>query len=228
MTTKSNLGTTIGKCLVVLITCVSIGFLATATVVVQGGKNWAGIAQANKKYSFTSTTTNGVVNYQAEDNLTLKSVGSPGILPQAVIAAVQHDISQLKSKTADNTKKIKAAQNDTAQYEKLKPLAKEALATKIKAIREELAKIDAENAELSKEIVKLTTESNEILTEATKRRGDVVRLQSQLDEVRTENFRLKVQRSKLNDRFIRHQQTLNILKRRYAQLTGKTRTAAAQ
>lgn len=222
--TKTNLG----KCLVVLIACASTAFIATVTVVVQSGKNWEGIAKSNENYSITRTEGSEAVTYQATDRITLESVGQPGILPEKIIAAMQAHIKKMQGKTADNKKLIESAESDTAQYNKLVPIAKAALNSQIESYRQELAQIDQENEQLSKEIVKLTTEANEVLTDATHRRGDVTRLRSQLDEIRTEIFRLSVQRDKLADQLVRYQETINTLKRRNQQLQGQTRTAAVQ
>ncbi len=94
--------------------------------------------------------------------------------------------------------------------------------------RAQLLKADVDQRHLNLEnqsvqFQKLAVDTRAVRDETTKRREDVIRLQSDLEELRTDSFRLKQQRLVLTDRLVRLELELEAIFARLKQIDEQTK-----
>ena len=97
-----------------------------------------------------------------------------------------------------------------------------ALEAQIAILEAELEKDQLALANGSVQFQKLAVDARTIRDETTKRREDVIRLQNDLEELRTDRFRLQQQRLVLTDRLVRLQLENESIQLRLDQLASQT------
>ncbi|MEZ6046838.1 MAG: hypothetical protein R3C11_14920 [Planctomycetaceae bacterium] len=215
--------TNIGKVLVILTFFASVIFMGASASLYIGGYNWQ--EKANDLENYTISPVEGASNrYQATEGATNSSVGGAVTLPKALIAATKDETGKIKSENAELDKRIKEINAKIDTYSKWIGTEEEP-GIDVKGLDKKVAQLQAEIQEtldqtktLSTRLISLTTEANQTLEEAQKRREDIARLKSQLDEIKTEEYRLEEQRVKLVDLLTRYKEIARPWKWRQEQL----------
>lgn len=99
-----------------------------------------------------------------------------------------------------------------------------ALETAITNLKSKLVALKAEREGLSKDLQALMVETTSVREETTRRRQDVMRLQNELEELRTDSFRLVSIQRVLTDRLVRLQlenQALDIRLKQFEDLSSQ-------
>lgn len=218
--------TIFGKILVVMTFVASVMFMVTAVNLYFGSMNWTEKSLEMKGYSIQPVDSSEGLRYQAMNNETNAEVGGLETQPKAIISALNDKTAKLRSRNQELTRKIQDIKARTTEYEEMIATDTEGLNKKIQMLQADIESTLAATRDLSTQLVTLTTEANETLMTAQKRREDITRFHSQLDEIRTEEYRLQEQKEKLVDLLTRYKEIARALKRRQEQLTQSVGTVA--
>ena len=161
----------------------------------------AEIAEYNFQVS-PGAEANWTVSAGSGPNATPKPVATPY---EAVLFAYSDKSDKLIAETTQmNTLTAKLREQITESREsQAADIA--ALEKRIETVTKFVADADAALMQRSQELQKLSVETADIRRETSKRREDVTRLQSELDELRTDKFSLEQIQKTLTDRLIRLQ-----------------------
>ncbi|QDU79184.1 hypothetical protein Pla110_08890 [Polystyrenella longa] len=218
--------TNLGKVLVVLTFIASIIFMMAAMNLYYGSYNWQEKIATVENYTILPVDGPEGNRYQRTDNVTNQTVGSISFLPEVLVATIKDETNKLRAANADLKRQIDAVNKKITSYEAMIETDRKGLDKKITELQAEIEQTLEQTQNLSVQLVTLTTEANETLVDAQKRREDIARLNAQLDEIKTEDFRLEEQKIKLVDLVTRYKEIARALKRRQEQLKQEVDTVA--
>lgn len=161
----------------------------------------AEIAEYNFQVS-PGAEANWTVKSGYGENVTSKPVGTPY---EAVLFAYSDKSSKLKAETAEMNALTSKLREQITEARESQAADIAALQKRIEAVSKFVSDADAALMQRSQELQKLSVETADTRRETSKRREDVTRLQSELDELRTDKFRLEQIQKTLTDRLIRLQ-----------------------
>lgn len=139
----------------------------------------------------------------------------------AVAAARKHRAGKLSSQAAAWSQRTSDIRTQIQAISVQQEQDVKALNDRIATVTQVAAQYDTQLRAASQQLQKLSVDSKITRDETAKRREDVVRLQNELEEVRTDLFRLQELRRTLTDRLVRLQLENDSLKRRRDQLQGQ-------
>ena len=140
----------------------------------------------------------------------------------AVLDAHQKETARLSSETTemnDLTVRLRSRLNEI-RAEQQEDLA--AMDRRVEQLKQQVAEADAAQALQSERFQKLSVDARAVRDETSRRREDVIRLQNELEELRTDRFRLEELRRVLTDRLLRLGLENQALDRRLRQLNNTT------
>lgn len=157
--------------------------------------------------------------------------GTVGTYPtpyEAVIKAHQDLKTQLSNRTSQMATDTRTLQDQITFFEATQKQDAEAVNARIAQLQQVAEFRDQEAKTASAALEALSVKSREIREETALRRTDVLRLRHELDEMRTDFYRLEVIRRDLTDRLLRLQIENGELEARKAQIQGGSSPAADQ
>lgn len=213
---------TLGRIAVVFIAAASLGFVAFAGAMRNGGRNWEAEADALREDFILNTTPGDIPSYSITHRRSGQNVSTSPILAEAVTKAWE--------KRAGETRDQLAKLNE--QAEKLKPAIEAAqkatdddeqgLKFREEALSKQLADVTAEISRINTQIISKGNEVQQIRIEGQDRREEAYRLRNQLELLRDDLYVAQVQRKNLEEEEIRLQDLLQRLERRQRQLSSRT------
>ncbi|MCA9083017.1 MAG: hypothetical protein KDA81_03130 [Planctomycetaceae bacterium] len=123
------------------------------------------------------------------------------------------EMNEVTTQVRETVTRVRAEQQEDSQ----------ALQNAIDRLRQLAEAEDAQLMQRSQELQKLAVDTTDVRNETTKRREDVIRLQNELEELKTDRFRLEELQRILTDRLLRLQlenESLQIRSRQLASDTG--------
>lgn len=210
----------LGKILVIFTVAVSLAFLGFVGATNIGGVNWNAEMQSDDlgDYVFTPATP-GTTTYSVRSRDATKQFSKSGeSLAAVVVAARDQKVKNQQQEVGALDQQIEAAKAQLASAEQTIPLDIAAIGKRIEEIKQQQAAMQAQIDELNNQAQQQAQLAYNTRAEASKRRDDVVRLQAQLDELRTDRQRAEDLREKLERRLIEYQGQLASVTRRNEQL----------
>lgn len=190
--------TKIGKILAVFVAAFSLAFAGFAIATVFGGPDW--LQMTEKEYlKYYKFTRGGAPDYiwTATRIADGSQVATSKRLPE-VITKVLDEVAQKKQQElqelSDREPNLQAR---VESLERAKAADEIGLAAFDARQRERLALARAQESELAAKIIAATNEAQRIENLTTARRGDVLRLQQNVGEIRADQFRLEEIRKQL-------------------------------
>lgn len=157
------------------------------------------------------------------------TVGTSYATPyEAVIKAYQDLRTQLTNRTSQMATDTKTLQDQVTFFEATQKQDAEAVNARIAQLQQVAAFREQEAKTASAALEAQSVKSREIREETALRRTDVLRLRHELDEMRTDFYRLEVIRRDLTDRLLRLQIENGELEARKVQIQGGSSPAADQ
>ncbi len=211
--------TKISKCLAVFTTAACLAFLGVASVSLVAGPNWEAEARELSDFSFEKSDGE-TITWSVEETVLEKPVsnGSSPVLPKVIIAARK----SLKRKQDDELLQLR---DDIDKIEPRLEEAKQFIKVDLQAIAQRKAELVAELEEIHRNTEDVSSQGikRSQLAQATRatvaqRREDVIRLRTQLAEIRTDKFRATEQIILLRDALATVRSSLERLERRWEQL----------
>lgn len=175
-------------------------------------------------YQFASTTTEGKVSWTVtpsigEDRTERRKDTGYGALQEAY----KHKAARLTSK-ANEMEQLASqltSQKDIVSAEQLEDRA--ALDRRSQQLQQTVSTAKDQYLSLSQRHQELITESQAARAETADRREDVVRLKSELEELRTDRYRLQELRRELTDRLVRLQLENQSMNQRLQQVSEQVK-----
>ena len=213
MTTK------IGKVLTVFLFAASMAFLGFSLIRYSAGANWPGMMQADdlQGYSFTLSAGENP-QWTVKHKVSGQQVIQTAVPAQAIIAARKHMADETKAKIEQIKTNLPGIQAKATELRETLDYDTKALEDRLQILESEATALDQQVNTISNQLTLLTRETTDVQQHAADRREDVVRLQSQLEEIRTDRFRLVRLRRVLMDQLIRLNVNNKDLERRNQQL----------
>lgn len=211
--------TKISKCLAVFTTAACLAFLGVASVSLVAGPNWEAEARELSDFSFEKSEGE-TITWSAKETVSGKPVsrGSSPVLPKVIIAARK----SLKQKQDDELLKL---EDDIEKIEPRSDEAKQLIEVDLQAIAkrkaelvDELEEIHRNTEAVSSQGIKKSQAAQATRATVAQRREDVIRLRTQLAEIRTDKFRAMEQVTQLRDALATVRSSLERLERRRKQL----------
>ena len=211
--------TKISKCLAVFTTAACLAFLGVASVSLVAGPNWEAEARGLSDFSFEKSEGE-TITWSVEETVLEKPVnnGSSPVLPQVIIAARK----SLKQKQDDELLQLR---DDISKIEPRLEEAKQLIKVDLQAIAQrkvelvaELEEIHRNTKDVSSQGIMKSQEAQDVRATVAQRREDVIRLRTQLTEIRTDKFRTMEQIILLRDALATVRSSLERLERRREQL----------
>jgi hypothetical protein len=191
--------------------------------------------EAMKNYVFEKSTgenpTWKVTRRFSIDPANPNDRGTVGTFPtpyEAVIKAHQDLKTQLSNRASLMATDTKTLQDQVKFFEATQKQDAEAVNARIAQLQQVAAVREDEAKNASAALEALSVKSREIREETALRRTDVLRLRHELDEMRTDFYRLEVIRRDLTDRLLRLQIENGELEARKAQIQGGSSPAVDQ
>lgn len=210
--------TTVGKVLSVVTATASVVFLGFVIVASMGGANWEGEARSIEGYSFAHTTGPNP-QWTATRHVGEGSLPSSRTI-EPVLVAVYED----KKRTADA--ELRALDSQIGPLETAISEANAAITTDLAALQQRvdeltalLDKTQAEAQATADQVEMKAEEVRKVETRIQSRREDVLRLTAQVDEIRTDRFRIRAIQQQLEDLIQQIDDSLARAERRRAQLS---------
>lgn len=149
-----------------------------------------------------------------------QTASTHGTAYAAILDGYTKESSRLSSESTemnDLTTQLRARLNEirTNQQEDLSAIERRA-----EFLKQLIDQADAEQAQESEKFQKLSVDTRALRDETSRRREDVIRLQNELEELRTDRFRLEEIRRVLTDRLLRLELENQALDRRFEQLNN--------
>ena len=140
----------------------------------------------------------------------------------AVVAAYSKENSRLKKLAGDTSQRATELQTriDDVNAEQQQDIA--AIDRRMEELNQIVKTLDAELQQQSQDLQKLSVDTLLVREETVRRRGDVIRFQHELEELRTDRFRLVELRRVLTDRLLRLELENQALDQRLEQLQQAT------
>lgn len=209
------------KPLVVFTAAAAFAFLGFTAVSKVGGPNWQFEAeQLSPTYTIEEVESETGSTWKVTDNVTKQAVSNPKpeVHASAVIAARKHldaaqkkEIADLNAKTADAKAKLEAAVNLRGTDEKAMEARFQELSAKLDEVNKQILDARAET-------VRKSQEAQAIRAEGERRRGDVFRLERELQEIQADLFQAVEHQKYLRDQLERLNGMVGPLERRHQQL----------
>ena len=174
-----------GKVLTIFLAVAALAFMSFAGAVYFGGPNWQSELYA--------------------DDLRGRSisVGAEGNTAGALITARKQLLQEQKGQVTALDEQIDKFQKQIKGIQEAKTQDLAALNAREAELREEIQQQEVQLADLSDKLTKLSRRTTEVRGVARNRREDVMRLQNELEILRTDLERLKDLRTLLTDRLIK-------------------------
>lgn len=175
-------------------------------------------------YKFASTTADGKTSWTVtpsvgDDRTDRRKDTGYGALQEAY----KHKSSRLSAKAGEMKQlaSLLISQKDRVSAEQLEDSA--ALEKRSQQLSQVVSTVKDQYLSLSQQHQQLITESQAIRAETADRREDVVRLKSELEELRTDRYRLQELRRELTDRLVRFQLENQAIKQRLQQVSEQVK-----
>lgn len=213
------------KILAVFVAVSALAFMGFAAANLAGGPNWNAERKAvSDDYVFEYTegeTPTWAVKTRRKSSETqeIETVASSlKSLPAAVIAAQKHRAEYEKNEVKRLADLIPPVQTRLEQTKTLIDADLAALKKHGEDLSAALEQMNEQIDKVSMDGVATAHETQTKRSEADRRREDVFRLKSQLDEIQTDKFQILEQLRQLGDQLVRLNGVLDRLERRKAQL----------
>lgn len=179
----------LSRILAIVVTALSIAFLGFAGVVTLGGPNWQATARSMTEYKFTRDPgPSGQWTATSPDG---ESVGSSKVLPSVIVSALEDKNRRLQERLGELTSlEPQLAENEQRLTQQMEA-DKQALEASLARERERLSQLQQQAAQLSNQIVQQSAAGTAVEQEVSARRGDVFRLQNQLEILRADEARIE-------------------------------------
>lgn len=140
---------------------------------------------------------------------------------EAVVKARAHLSQKLGAETSAMNEQVSQIQSEIERVTVQQQQDLEALTTRIETLTTVANGYDQQVKQKSQELQALSVEGKATRDETAQRRQDVVRMRNQLEEIRTDLFRLTELRKTLTDRLLRLQLDMQSLQGRQRQLQSQ-------
>ena len=211
---------TMSKCLTVFVAAASLAYLGIAAVSTAGGPNWEAKLNELPEYTFQQSQGETPI-WSVKTRMSGEDVRSRGDfrkLPTAIVAARGHWKAR-QQKRIDELQSVQ--RRDQAKLTEAKQLIEvdlQAIENRFSQMAAELVDLQREIAEKVDEGIRLAEATQVVQADTNKRREEVFRLQRELEEIRTDKFRVLALERKLRDRLVLLESNIDRLERRNRQL----------
>lgn len=214
--------TSVGKVLSVVTAVASVIFLGFVMIASMGGHNWVAEAQSVEGFSVTQTDA-APRKWTASQH-----VGGATIAPNDAIEPVLLGVYDAKLKAAEARKQ--SFESQIAPLEQAISVSQSVIETDLKALDDEsrelaalLAETESEIAATAEQVEAKAEEVRKVELQIQSRREDVVRLLRQVEEIRSDRFRISVVRQQLQDLIQQIDRTIERSANRQQQLQERGR-----
>lgn len=209
------------KVLAVLIMVVSVAFMGASIATYYGRADAAAamVEPAMQDYTFDRNPGENVtwtVTRRIGDKGT---VGTFKTAYEALVKAHQDVVSRLNAESSEASTKLQELAGPIEKFTTSQDQDRKAMNARIAQLRVQSKNFESELLKKSEELQALSVQSKAIRDETAVRRTDVVRLRNELEEARTDLFRLTEIRRVLTDRLLRLQLDNQFLAERQSQLS---------
>lgn len=195
------------RVLAVVIMVVSVAFMGTSIAAYYGRADAAAAIVSPELQDYTFERNPGE-NVTWTVSRRIGDKGSVGTFPTAYAALVkahQDLVSRKNTEASDASAKRQEIAGPLEKFKTSQEQDREAMNARIAQLRQVSAQFETELLKKSEELQALSVQSKTIRDETAVRRTDVVRLRNELEEARTDLFRLTEIRRVLTDRLLRLQ-----------------------
>ena len=180
-------------------------------------------AEVVADYKFESATTAEGTSWTVTPNTgTDRASKQHPTAYAALLDAFDSKSSQMKSETSTMTQRTTEIRDAFTQIDSDQKLDVDALSQRIAVLVQRAEAEHSEQMQKSQELQGLSVETKVLRDETTRRRQDVIRLQNELEELKTDRFRLVDLRRVLTDRLLRFQLENEDLEIRFQQMKELT------
>ncbi len=208
------------RVLAVVIMVVSVAFMGTSIAAYYGRADAAAAMISPELHDYTFERNPGEnVTWTVTRRIGDKQpVGTFPTAYEALVKAHQDLVSRKNTEASDASAKRQEIAGPLEKFKTSQEQDREAMNARIAQLRQVSAQFETELLKKSEELQALSVQSKTIRDETAVRRTDVVRLRNELEEARTDLFRLTEIRRILTDRLLRLQLENEALAERMGQV----------
>lgn len=175
-------------------------------------------------YKFASTTSDGKTSWTVTPNIGDDRTGRNKDSGYAALQeAYKHQSSRLTAKAGEMEQLAKQLTDQKARVSAEQLEDNAALDKRSQQLNQVVSTTKDQYLALSQQHQELITESQAVRAETADRREDVIRLKSELEELRTDRYRLQELRRELTDRLVRLQLENQSIKQRLQQVSQQVK-----
>ncbi len=189
--------TGLSKTLTVLVAAAAIAFLGFAGVTTFGGPNWKGIAESMDGYKFVQSV--GENPQWTVSTARGDSLKTTAVLPEAIVAALDDRINKQRAELTALGEDEQSLPKRLDEMQRSTEADLQALQTRVDEWQNQLQGLRKQYLDLSVQVVDASEQAIKTEGVVEARRGDVFRLQNQVEDVRADEFRiLQIQRQMMD------------------------------
>lgn len=184
--------TRIGKLLAIFVTIASLSFVGFAIATVFGGPDWQSVMQARYFDGYRISKSAGPDGtWSAIRGSDEQQVASSKILPEVLAKVMDEVHSTNQQRIQELQAKLPVLEARVAELAAAREADKKALDVYVERRRAEVEKVRQQNDTTSAQVVTATTEAQKLENLIIARREDILRLKQQVEELRSDLFRLQ-------------------------------------
>jgi len=211
------------KIATILLAVTSVAFMGMSVAAYFGRPNPIAEMGAEEVADYKFESTPGGTSWSVTPNIgTDRNTKQHATAYGALLDALESKSGQMKSETDTMTERTTQIRDAIIEIRDQQKLDIDALDRRIVALTQLAEAEHSVQMQKSQELQGLSVETKDLRDETTRRRQDVIRLQNELEELKTDRYRLVDLRRVLTDRLLRFQLENEALEIRYQQLQKLT------
>lgn len=195
---------TLSKVLVIVVLVASLSFMGFAVAAYLGGPNWnaemlelQGSGEfEGYQFHYSDVPPGKWTATRGRDNT---AIGSSSLQPQVIVAALKASIQQQTAEMQAKSEAVQRLETQVGEWKNHQATDEAALEARRVELLKHYEATRAAASRLAAEVARKTEEARTIEQRIGERREDVIRLRTQLTELKTEQFRLQELKQELTD-----------------------------
>lgn len=207
--------TKFSKILAIFVAVASLAFVGFAIAATFGGPDWMAVTQESYFGGYTISRSEGAdAAWSATRASDKGQVATSKVLPEVLTAVMDEVLQQQKQEVQQLEASVPNLEARIAALEARESLDEQALQAYIADLRQRIATLTQQEAELTSKVTAAAVESRKIERQVAARREDVIRLGQQVEELRADIYRLNEIRSQLRDLDIQYSELVERARQR--------------
>lgn len=192
--------TKLSKILAVFVAVASLAFVGFAIAASFGGPDWSEAMSADYFKAYEITKSEGAeATWSATRGSDDGQVATSKVLPEVLTKVMDEVQQQRQAEIQELQAREPLLAARLADLEKYKEVDEKALEEHISKLRERLANLTQQESELTSQVTAMAVEARKVERQIGARREDIIRLNQQVEELKTDLYRLDVIRDQLRD-----------------------------